>query len=191
MNEIMRRRRALMAAKDSYLTGYSVVGTPTITDGIMTPSADSWIGTPEDFTPTDKPWKLQFKITRQSGGGEFQNLISQAGLMLQADYTNVKLYLRSANSASFDICNGTEQNSMQRPGTTWVYIEFTGLQYKYGVSTDGETYTVKTVTSSVPIRTGKIWFGSKASNTSEVSASYDLNSTYINSNGKLWWKPIA
>ena len=182
----------MMAQGESYLTGYTTVGNPTIVNGIMTPSADSWITSPS-FDPADKPWKLVFKIKRKSvSSGEWQNIISSNAVMLQADYLNVKLYLRSKNSSSFDICNGSKSREIREDDSVkWVKVEFDGTKYYYGTSNDGETYSNVTVASSLFVKNGIIRFGQKVSNTSAVSAEYDLNNTAIWIDGKLWWKAIA
>lgn len=189
MNTILRRRQGMMGQKSGYLTGYTVVGSPTIVNGVMTPNDTGWITTPQSFDPGDKTWELVFCIKR-TVNIRWQNIIS-GNMMLQGNSSIINLYLRSANSSSFDIAVGSPSHYINGDIYTWVKIGFDGSKYYYSVSTNGETYSQKTTnTTALLIKPGVISFGAKASNTETVTAEYDLTQMQISIDGKLWWKAV-
>lgn len=169
--------------------GYDVVGEPTISDGVMTPTATGWIKSKIQFLPGDKPWKIIFMAKNKSNYG-YNNYMTASGILLQRvdNQQNVIAYLKNSNT-------GDISNNKARAFTlnTWVWckLEFTGTAYIYGVSTDGETYSDVSVSSAMLIRQdSQLIFGSKASNTAAVTADYDLSAMEAWIDGTLVWRAV-
>lgn len=186
MNELIRRRFAI--AESLPIENYEIVGNPRILNGVMTPSADSWIQTPEIFNPESNGWEIVFRIKRANVQG-YQNLITTAGIMLQAIKSDVKLYLRESGSSSYNITYGGLTRSIPSGEERYIRLAFDGNSYSFGTSVDGVNFNNTTINSTAVISPGKIAFGAKASNTSAVSADYYLSDTYIKINGVAWWSP--
>ena len=167
------------------------IGTPTIVDGWMTPSASSWIQTPENFAPGNSTWELQFEVRRGSTGS-WQNMISSNPLnvMIQSGNDTHKLYLR--NGSSWNISNGAISRTISYGQTRLVRVKFTGSSYIFGISSDGgTTWNDTSLSSSSKIGSGKIAFGLKSSNTSAFLGSFNLNNTKIWIDDLLWWTPYV
>ena len=171
------------------------IGNPSIVNEVMSPSADSWIVTKDDFDPNTDLWEFVFKINRTGITG-FQNLIS-GSIFYQANEASVAIRLRSEGSSSYDIATGNKSLSIPTNTPTWVktgyYHNEYGYFYAVYTSTDGINYTLAQTFNPVanPINPGKIIFGSKASNTNAVTAEYDLNECYIKVNGVTVWTPYS
>lgn len=169
--------------------GYDIVGEPTISDGVMTPNATGWIKSKIPFLPDDKPWKIVFRAKNKSNSG-YNNYLSTSGILLQrvSSQPNVIAYL--TNSSTGDIDNRRSQ-AFPLNVWTWCKLEFTGTAYIYGVSADGETYDDISISSTTTIRQGaQLIFGSKASNTSVVTADFDLNAMEAWIDGNLVWRAV-
>ena len=196
MNEILRRRRGMMGEQKtgpSYLTGYDEIGTPTITDGILTPSATSWITLPQILVPENKPWKIITKVYNMGNSG-YQNIFGGGGIIVQKTpgTNNSYLYLRSTSSGTYNIINGGVYRDIGSSVWRYIKLEFTGTKYLFGYSDNGATYENTEVSSALSIYgNAKIAFGPKSSNTVAVNVKYDLNETEIWIDGEIWWKAIA
>ena len=188
MNSILRRRRALMAQGESYLTGYSIVGNPTITNNVMTPNATGWITTPAAFLPGDKPWEIIFKIKKTSNSS-YQNLLTATGLLLQqvSGQNNAEWYVTASSLG--DIAHLSRNFPVNQ--NLWCKMSFNGSVYSIGTSSDGISYSNVTKSSALAIKqSSAVIFGAKSSNTSAVQAEYDLTQMQITIDGKLWWKAV-
>ena len=169
--------------------GYDLVGEPTISNGIMTPTATGWIKSKIEFLPDDKPWKIIFKIKNTSNSG-YNNYVSASGILIQrvSAQANAMLYLTASTTGDIS-CN--KQRAFTLNSWIWCKLEFTGIAYLYGVSSDGETYDNVTINSSTTIKQASaLIFGSKASNTAAVSADFDLSSMEAWIDGSLVWKAV-
>lgn len=176
------------------VVGIVASGTPSVSDGILTPSSSGYFVTEEIFDPDDKPWKLRTKLYCTSRSGNYQDVIcsyslagvAQRGLMVQGTTDYLSLYL-SSNNTSWDI-GSTSPNGMFSDGEwAWYEIEYDGTKYTISKSTDGETFTVKgTVSSATPlIGDFAIAFGAKR-NANYFNGTIDLTETKIYLDGQLW-----
>ena len=177
-------------AKKPLVENFERVGSPTIVNGILTPSSTSWIKMPTAFDPGSYSWKIVFKITRNNESG-YQNLLTSTDIMLQADGWKGKLYLKEKNGSSWSISRGAIQVTIGQNVTWFIKIEYDGAStYSIARSADGITYiNTSSLTSSKKIGSSVISFGAKASNTSAVNAEYDLLNTKIWINGEVVWTP--
>lgn len=193
---MMQRRRALMGAEKDIIENFVRIGNPTIVNGIMTPSADSWIEMKTPFDPDNNYWEFVFKATSNYAYG-WQNIIYSPGIFYQANGPSVAIRLKSEGQSSWDIATGSTNFQLNTNVPTWIKTGLYHNQYGdfYAVyrSTDGVNYTlVQSFNPKTnPIAPGKIVFGMKASNTQTVKANYDLNETYITVNGVVVWKPYT
>ena len=169
--------------------GYDLVGEPTISNGIMTPTATGWIKSKIEFLPDNKPWKIIFKIKNTSNSG-YNNYLSASGILIQrvSAQANAMLYLTASTTGDI---SGNKQRAFTLNSWIWCKLEFTGSSYIYGVSADGETYDNVTISSSTTIKqSSALIFGSKASNTAAVSADFDLSSMEAWIDESLVWKAV-
>lgn len=192
MTELAKRRRAIMAGrKPGKQANYTIVGEPTISDDVMTPNETGWITTPDVFNPLAETWQITFSVDVYSGLNRAQNYITSSGIMVQSVNGGVKLYLRSTSGSNFDILSGGTAWAISR-GKLWIRISYNGSTYTLQTSPDGVTWTSRqTTASNLQIRSGKIAFGAKASNTDTVSAGYDLNDMEIIVGNAVWWKALV
>lgn len=184
------------------LSGYTEIGSPTISDGILTVSQGNFVKTPYLFEPGSSPWKVVCKYRKTSAGSINQDVFgsvdssnaSARGLMYElgvAAGTQVGMYL-SSNGTSWDI-NSTKVNITHAAQGDWFWVsfEFDGSSYILKYSEDGETYTTaQTVSSLANIQSGyAVAYGLKRNNV--LAGEIDLNECKIYIDGVLWWKAIA
>ena len=185
-----------MGAKKGVTENFVRIGNPTIVNGIMTPSADSWIEMKNAFDPDNNYWEFVFKVTR-TYAYDWQNIIYSSGIFYQANGPTVAIRLKSEGSSSWDIANGSTTFKIETNEPTWIktgyYHNQVGDFYAVYRSTDGINYTLVQSFNPVqnPISPSTIMFGAKSSNTSAVRADYDLNETYIKINDVVVWKPYT
>lgn len=169
---------------------YSIVGSPTITDGVVSNfSGSNYIQLPEvaDFHSADS-WEFKTKVTVGSTNTN-QKICYISGLnfgITSGGYLHI--WLRNGNNSSwlYDT-NIVSASSMSNP--TWIKVTFTGSQFSVSTSSDGSNYTVKwsasnstkiaNASSNVDIgnNSGEYWRGS-----------IDLKETQISLNGSVFWK---
>ena len=181
---------------------YTVVGSPTITDGI----ASNFITDTNYLTvpgfDTSKPWEFVIKAKISDtghnfwlfGGASSNGVNAFFGARIEYTLDNCYYFLGSADDWTFDIV----QSSMPYTAGVWYYykFEYTGSEYIFSYKQDGaSSYTVsQTVTSSTPVASiANLFIGNWFGATSETGQ-IDLNETYIKVNGSLWfgkenWKP--
>lgn len=178
-----------------YNVGYTVVGSPTIVDGVVSEFSDSnHLNLTDTFDPK-KPYKIQVKFKLNSAFTNVSNDffgVSTSGIF----------HLRITPSGKLDFCVGNgiyDFNVVEIEGTTilsantdyWVQFEFTGTKYIIRLSTDGTTWTEENSLNSTavpnPGNPFTLQIGDGHSNHWYFRGSIDLNETYININGIPWF----
>lgn len=185
------------------LVGYTVVGSPTITDGVLIAPTDkeNTIKTTEALDVGDESFEMQFCILnptkkgvalfRVNGNNNTRCTFSSTNTFnLYPDYqTDSSVVLRALGTFWNNVINNSEQK---------VYLKVACLgknsnneyPFVFSCSTDGITWQTKTVMSSLPLATGVIMYcsswGSYPSGSS-VEYDLDLKETWIKINNKLWF----
>lgn len=177
------------------VVGYTVVGNPTITDGVVSGfSGSDYLTAPKiDFSNIDS-WeiKIAFQVNSDNGDYEqiFENASTTAGFHIYYTYINNenRVYCQFSNSngvilaTRFNISFGTKY---------YIKAKFTGIKYVLQYSTDNMNWiTFGELNSTEKIATAttlscfgySVRFSSRA-----LDGSIDLNETYIKIDGKLWF----
>ena len=185
-------------------TGYTEVGSPTITDNILTVGEGKFITCNQPFVPSNEPWEVICKYQRTETFGSYTDVIGSVdstgasirGFLLEYNNgtgTNGAMYC-SSNGTSWDITTQQTVNTIPDALNTWVWasVAFTGESYVFKTSTNGSTWTTqKTISSTTPIydETGaSVGFGLKRSGW--IRGKIDLTGCMIYKNGNLWWKAV-
>ena len=186
------------------LTGYTSVGTPAITDNILSVTDGNFIKTPEVFSPGNSTWKIacKAKLTRNVtnfyadlfGGVDASNASVRSMLLecSNASFT-VGSGFASSNNSSWDIMSSSGGgSSFPTALNTWVWYEFgyDGTNYTVKASTDGITFTTAhTVASTKKVYGGfAVGFGLKRNGV--WLGDIDLTECKIYINNTLWWKAV-
>lgn len=176
--------------------GYTVLGSPTIVNGLMTiPGGRNGIMTLIPFNPGSQVWELQtrvlYKFTRYSQ--LFRSCDANGsetfGVMAQMDNAGLR-FVYSINGTSWVSATGI-QIAYTTDTWNWLKVGWDGRRYYHQQSLDGETWTEKTSSNVNPIHPGDyILFGSTDSNRYSQST-WDLNNTQILIGGKVRWRAIG
>lgn len=172
---------------------YTVVGSPTITDGVVSGfSSSNRLETTSTFDPK-KPYKIQAKFNLSTLGVSNTILgVATAGIF--------NFCVNSTNLLHFLIGNtNTDWNVLNLKGTTvlaentdyWAQAEFTGTQYILRLSTDGITWNQEaSVTSSTVPNPGNpftLRIGDGHTQHWYFRGSIDLKQTFIECENQLWF----
>lgn len=186
------------------LSGYTEVGTPAISNGILSVTEGNFIKTPQPFDPEDSTWKVtcKYKITGSLGsyadvfGSVSDTNASKSGLLLELNNTDKRhgATFLSSNGTSWDIANTSNNFYLSAAAASnwvWFTIEYDGSAYVSSYSLDGESYTqLRSVSSSSKVKGGfAVAYGLKRNGV--FNGDIDLNECKIYIDGVLWWKAIA
>lgn len=167
--------------------GYTVVGSPTINNGVMTnsdPSNYISIRPWEQY----KPFEFAMKINTGTRPADTCWLVRSNGFLLYWKWdARLTFFLRDINNVQQGI-NGTTQ--LENNKDYWIKIIYDGTMASMYLSTDSQNYSLE-VSQAISVITNdySINIGSLR-NTYPFTGSIDLNQTYIKVNGKLWfWQP--
>ena len=167
--------------------GYTVVGSPTINNGVMTnsdPSNYISIRPLEQY----KPFEFAMKINTGTRPADTCWLVRSNGFLLYWKWdARLTFFLRDINNVQQGI-NGTTQ--LENNKDYWIKIIYDGTMASMYLSTDSQNYSLE-VSQAISVITNdySINIGSLR-NTYPFTGSIDLNQTYIKVNGKLWfWQP--
>ena len=185
------------------LTGYTEVGSPTISDNILTVGDGKFIKTNIPFAPSSDPWEVVIKYRKTAAFGGYTDIIgtvdssnaSSRGFLFEINNgTGTKgAMFASSNGSAWDIMSTENVEPLPEP-TSWVWISmaFTGTAYVLKTSTDGETWTTqKTKESSTPIYDDGYYVGFGLKRNGYIRGDVDLTGCRIYKNGILWWKAVA
>lgn len=185
------------------LTGYTEVGTPSISDNILTVASNNFIKAPFAFSPGDSAWKISCKymltgrLPTNYGdifGGVDTNNDSVRSLLFElnnATGTSGGLFL-SSNNTSWDISSSTGNlTGYSANNWCWIEMEFTGTAYTLKFSLDGASWTtIASKTSTTKVIGGyAVAFGLKRS--AQIVGTIDLSECKIYIGGELYWKAVA
>ena len=168
------------------VVGYTVVGSPTITDGVVSGFSGSdylQINNANVFAQADS-WEIMIKKS-----GVVTGYLFGTNKPYAITFTRMYIYL-SSNSSSWDIANGV--GTGQSSEDCFLRIRFTGTQYIYDYSIDTVNWTTlatvnsnSKITNLVTSLQIGIWRTSYY-----ATGSIDLNNTYIKINNKLWFNGL-
>lgn len=185
------------------LTGYTEVGSPTISDNILTVGDGKFIKTNIPFAPSSDPWEVVIKYRKTAAFGSYTDIIgtvdssnaSSRGFLFEINNgTGTKgAMFASSNGSSWNIMSTENVEPLPEP-TSWLWISmaFTGTAYVLKTSTDGETWTTqKEKASSTPIYDDGYHVGFGLKRNGYIIGDVDLTGCRIYKNGILWWKAVA
>ena len=188
-------------------TNYLVYGSPSISNGIMTPDQNDigFIYCNKPFNPGDGiPWTIQTKIKMKSyvTYRDLFSTVEQDGTSVRSievqstnsnSGRNYKSYL-SNNGTSWNIRSGVTSGNLPQLNETWYKIQYVctyssnRYYFKAGYP-DEDSWTTSTYSSSHPTYGKYISFGGGLSR--GINAEFDLSETKIWVNGVLWWEAIS
>lgn len=186
-------------------TGYTNVGSATITDNVLTVESGKFIKMNTEFNPGNNPWRITCKYRNTSGtyanytdifGSVDSSNGSYRSVLLEITSNNgrtMSMYL-SSTGASWDIGSGLDTQATYIPAgqNVWVWIDFSfdGTAYILKHSTDGETYTTgKTYASTAKVKGGyPIGFG--MSRNGYLQGEIDLSECKVWINDALYWSAV-
>lgn len=177
------------------LTKYTVVGSPTIENGIASNFSNSNYLELHNFDPS-KPFELRAKInTTQIGQRQVIYGVGTAGVLRFLIFTDGKLEMDLGTStSSFNICSLQSSITLSTNTDYWVSLIFTGNKYIMSYSTDGDTFTeLGSVNSTLLINNGnaftvRIGIGVISSTTTFFKGYIDLNASYIKTNNGYFFR---
>ena len=183
--------------------GYTVVGSPTITDGVLTGVSSGNDCYTSSSLPSFNELEMVFKAKRYTWP-------SAATILPICAFGSGNSNRRLTPNASSDATGGTRlingstivvniPNSyfdLQTYGPLGYYTRIkvtkntSDYTYELGLSADGNTWVTNSANYSTNMCTGAVYFLRNSSGYTGSNGEMDLNETYIKVNGKLWfWQP--
>lgn len=173
--------------------GYTVVGSPTITDGVASGFSSSNVLRINNFDPT-KPFVISTKIRfTETGERQYFVGVNTAGKIRILIFTDQKLLCNLGGASNFNIGEIKSTQELSVNTDYFVKLEFTGSKYILSLSEDNTVYSVVgELVSSAYINGGnkfnlQLGSGNVPSAGFYFSGSIDLNYTYIKVNGEYWF----
>ena len=176
------------------VVGYTVVGNPTIVDGVVTNcSSGNIIQTSRNFNVGDNNFEMMFKVA--STGTSYISIFSFN------NHSNRRLVCTGTNSSiNISLNSGTFVDELTIPSNefNWkennsgFYINFSRIKkgekfvYTLKVSLNKTNWISKSYETNINITNEIINFLSSSTGTPSSSI-LDLNETYIKINNKLWF----
>ena len=186
--------------------GYSEVGSPTITDGVLSNiTTSNYITMQEPFSPTSSPWEMKMKFTTGSTWSVAQSLFAcckdtstnngRFGINLIIT-TSKKFDFFCSNSGSSWLFDVTGNTSLSDNTTYYIKFGWTGTQYYLKYSTDDTTYTDEITYSSstqlyYPLVASFIGIASNPTMYRPFLGSIDLNECFITENDAIIWQAVG
>ena len=206
MRELLLRRRMIIYEEEvPQVSGYTVIGSPTITDGIMVSGgANNGIASPV-YQFGSNPWAI---ITRIKTPPTAKNLeVIFFNIPAASDTVNTSqrtIVVQRNNATSFQVFAGTGSSSWNvlsgavlfrnLAANTWytIKLEFTGTAYRGWTKTDTGQFVLSGSSNSATLigSNQRICFGMTRNAGPYWSGSYDLKKTKIYIDGALWWRAI-
>lgn len=164
--------------------GYTVVGSPTITDGIVSNlSTNNYLSVSAPANTLNNNFDIIIKINRSGtlpSEAAYFFSIGQQLLIYQQTTGSITMRCRDSNDATKYV--GVASSGNTNP---FIKVEYRSNKVSTYTSADGVAYTLysedifdtKSITTSEYVNFGQGVFG----------GSIDLNQTYIKVNGKLWF----
>jgi hypothetical protein len=184
---------------------YTKIGSPTInfdTGEVTGFSSSNYLKLPTAFNPTDNSWEIRFKFKTNSTISTNQKFFhscsgtgSSGRFGIGAQIYNSKFNMFVSSNGSSWLLDEVGTYTPLANTTYWVKVGWTGTEYYFEYSTDGETYTRDiTYSSTSPICTmanSYIGIYSSASFEGPWLGSIYLSETSIYVNGSEWWNPVG
>lgn len=186
------------------LTGYNTIGTPAISNNILTPGSSGMIYSPAVFSPGRYKWKLRVGFTTGSTINTFQDVLgsvssdgsSQRGFMIENAWYSAqsRAFLGtyySSNGTTWNISSGEVGQYIEANKSYLFEVEFTGSIYRARISEDnGQTWTEwDTYSSSTAIKDG-YYIGVGLNRNGYFAGTIDLTSVMVWINDIPWWKAV-
>lgn len=175
---------------------FTNVGTPTITDGIVSGfTSSSYIKTNMPFYSNNKTWEFIFKIKFNILSGRTTIVgdvnVNDSCIQLGTNGTHLITYMSSKGTSTWDIGRAiTGTYTLLTDTYYYIKYEFTGTQYKASVSTDKITWTTDiTINSSLIVFQGKhLSLGyNNGSYPEPLQGEIDLNETTLKIGNNIWF----
>ena len=187
------------------------IGTPNITNNILTPSANGMIRSNRVFSPGDSPWKVRVGFTTGASVSSTQDIIgssdsagnSQRGLLMESAYyssytKSLTGAYASSNGKSWDITSGTIVDQIVENTSYLFELEFTGTKYTIHSSTDGgQTWSSPVTGGKTPneksstVKTkGGYYIAVGLHRNGYFNGTIDLSQVKVWLAGELWWSPV-
>lgn len=183
--------------------GYTVTGSPTITDGVLSGTGSSNYCSVNVNVPSFNTLEviMRAKFTGTINSSAYMQLWAFGGGVSQRRITNnfttasdggTRLFssegvIVNIPNTDFDLNTYALDFYYTRIRVTKNTDDYT---YELGVSADGTTWMTKSVNYTSNICTGFFYLCRNSSGSSGGNVYCDLNNTYIKVNGKLWfWQP--
>lgn len=169
-----------------------------IVDGFST---RNYVQPSTGFNPESNPWEIVIKFTTGSSFNNYQGLMGSTdsaqnnGLRTIIDANGSLLYYGSSNNSSPNLMDAVRSTINLAINTTYyLKAEYTGTQYIFSFSSNGETYTPDTtVSQTTPVSIRSFCFGNDlwgASNQYPFLGSIDLTGCYIKISDEIVWQGV-
>lgn len=160
----------------------------------------NYLTLPEAFLPENNSWEINLKVKTPSTTNEMHYIMGS----LNSYYWTVGGELSANNAFGFGITStGESWDIAWLAGTTvatsdtwyWIRLSFTGTEYKFELSTDGETYNLEAsmanTTSIYQDSTNSIiHLGTQATHYTYWTGEIDLSQCNIKINNTVWWNGV-
>lgn len=186
----------------AHYTGYVEVGTPTISNNILTVADGKFIKSNQAFSPNSSTWAVRCKARRTAQLGSYADLFgsvdsnnaSARGFLVEFSNGTASAgsMFASSNGTSWDITSSDVTNSLPTDTNTWIWYEmsFDGSSYNLKYSTDGSTWTTKKTKNSTTSIIGGYAVGFGLKRNGVYRGDIDLSGCEIYIDGQLWWSAI-
>lgn len=162
------------------VVGYTIVGSPTITDGVVSGfDLSNYLQIPTDFTDND--FEILLKL-------EDIGTALLARTIFQISGSSVYIGLSATNKLIFNGISGfIFADGFNTSGLLYLKATKKGLDYSFGYSNDGITYTMldKTLTAQVSTSSPNNIF--RSGNWSGIGVKLHIKDCFIKINNKLWF----
>ncbi|MBR2240033.1 MAG: hypothetical protein IKO49_02250 [Bacilli bacterium] len=160
----------------------------------------NYLTLPEAFLPENNPWEINLKVKTPDTMDAMHYIMGS----LNSYYWTVGGELSVNNTFGFGITSTGESwdiawlagNTVATSDTWyWIRLSFTGTEYKFELSTDGETYnleaSVANTTSIYQNSTNSIiHLGTQATHYTYWTGEIDLSQCNIKINNVIWWNGV-
>lgn len=183
--------------------GYIVVGSPTISENILTPANGGYIRNKREFSPTGA-WMIQFSV-KTTAGTTGQNIFMTAdsngerirSIQCQFFYSSqsgLSIYFYgSSNGTSWNLFSATGASNQSAGHYILFQFKYTGTKYQWRLSVDDGTtwYGWYDINASDNILGGGyLCFGPAQGTTAALIGSLDLTKLKVWAGDELWWDAV-
>lgn len=174
---------------------YTVVGTPTINNGVVSGfSSNNYLTIQNGFSPNTSIWEFQCYIKYVAGSAK-QSLIDKS--TGSGGTRNFQIAINTDKTLTFYVSFDGTSKSIESTGTYtltsnnyyYIRLKFTGTQYILSVSDDGYTWIDDITINNSNYIYGNVIniIGKIGAGTEIFNGSVDLNKTYIKIGDTVWF----